>query len=142
MPENFLTQNASVRKVKYQHVIEACSNKKPLPFDFYCELFDGTSFLIEYQGQQHYKRVPFWDGEQGFEERKKRDKIKKEYAEKTGIPLLVISYTKRRQIHDVIEAFIREISSKTDSVGEENAKQVVHENTVTILDYLNCSFEH
>lgn len=138
--QKILTRHPGVRKVRLQYTLEACSYKKPLPFDFYCETIDGTSFLIEYQGQQHYKRVPYWDGENGYEERKERDRIKKEYAEKTGIPLLIIPYTKRKKLGDVIDAFVREISSKTDLEDEEN--ETANDNIVTILDYLNCSFEH
>lgn len=87
-----------------QYRIEDCRNKRPLPFDF-CIFNSDESIktLVEYQGQQHYNAVDFWGGELGLKQRQMLDKIKSEYCETHGIPLLVIPYTcSKEQIKTVI----------------------------------------
>lgn len=57
-----------------------CRNVLPLPFDFYLPECD---LLVEYHGIQHYKFTVFFHRTlKGFEEQKRKDKIKKAYAEK------------------------------------------------------------
>lgn len=63
--------------------------------------------LIECQGEQHYKPVKEFGGEKAFEIQKKNDDLKKEYAQKKGIPLIEISYKKKK-----IERVRKILSSK------------------------------
>lgn len=77
-----------------QYRISDCRNERPLPFDFCIFNSDGSiKTLIEYQGQQHYKAIDFWGGEPELEKRQMLDKIKSDYCETRGIPLLIIPYT-------------------------------------------------
>lgn len=71
-----LSKHKYIKSIKKQYIFDDCINTNPLPFDFYIELENGKWFLLEYNGQQHYKEVKFWDGENGFKERQHRDSIK------------------------------------------------------------------
>ena len=82
----------------------------PLSYDFgiYNDS-DELSFLIEYQGIQHYKPVDYFGGEDSFEVQQMHDELKREYANKyMNVPLLEIPYTVRtyQDIKDTIVDFI------------------------------------
>lgn len=72
-----------------QKIFSDCRYKKPLPFDFYLPDFN---IAIEVQGEQHYKPVEGFGGEKAFELQQKKDKIKKDYCNYTGIHLMCLSY--------------------------------------------------
>lgn len=63
-----------------------------LSYDFYIELGDGRSWLIEYQGGQHYFPVSIFGGDFGFEKQQEHDRRKREYAINLGIDLIEIPY--------------------------------------------------
>ncbi len=68
-----------------------CCDKKPLPFDFYLPTYNVA---IEYDGEQHYRPIPFFGGEESFQTRLKHDRIKDVYCMKNNIKLLRIPYNK------------------------------------------------
>jgi len=49
---------------------------------------------FEYQGIQHYKPIEFFGGQDKYEKRKERDRVKKEICEKKGINLIEIDARK------------------------------------------------
>lgn len=60
-------------------------------YDFYLPDYNT---LIEYDGIQHFKNVPYFDkGGESLKSRKARDAIKNKYAEDNGYNLLRIPYT-------------------------------------------------
>ena len=60
-------------------------------------------FLIEYHGVQHYSyKDSFWDTEENFNKRIKRDKEKENYCEINKIPLEIISYKEYSQLEKII----------------------------------------
>lgn len=82
-------------KVNYatEYKIQDCKYKKVLPFDF--AIFDKNNnllCLIEYQGEQHFKSIDFWGGEERFLKQKERDEIKQKYCIQNNIKLIIISY--------------------------------------------------
>jgi len=83
----FLEQN----NIEYspQHRFDDCRDVNRLPFDFYLPKYH---LCIEFNGLQHYKPYSIFGGEKTFISQKKRDKIKKEYCEQNGIPLLIIKH--------------------------------------------------
>lgn len=84
----FLEQNNI--KFETQKKFEDCrGNRRPLPFDFYIKDYN---LLIEFQGIEHYKPIPFFGGESSFEKRKILDEIKRQYAINNGYNFLEISY--------------------------------------------------
>lgn len=76
---------------KTQYMFEGCRNIRPLPFDFY--LLDYNA-CIEYQGEQHYRAVDFFGGEEGFVERQRNDNIKRKFCKDNDIRLLEIPFDK------------------------------------------------
>lgn len=64
-----------------------------LRFDFYGVANDGTEFVIECQGEQHFRPAKWYGGQSYFEKLKKHDAIKKEYCLKHGIQLIEVPYT-------------------------------------------------
>lgn len=62
--------------------------KTKLRFDFYI----NNSYLIEYDGIQHFKPVEYFGGEKQFQLQKHYDKIKNEYCKTHNIPLIRIPY--------------------------------------------------
>lgn len=63
-----------------------------LRFDFLVKLHSGGQVLIECQGEQHYRSVKWFGGDEYFEKVQAHDKIKKEFAKKKGIKLIEILY--------------------------------------------------
>lgn len=93
-----------------QHAFSDCRCVNPLPFDFLVKI-NETHFLIEFNGEQHYRPVKFGGlddntADDKFEEVKKRDEIKKDYAIKNGIPLLIIKYDETFRILEIIKEFL------------------------------------
>lgn len=75
-----------------QYKFDDCRLKNKLPFDFAVFEDEQLLYLIEYQGEQHYRPRDFFGGKEGFEYQKLRDKIKKEYCLNNNIPLIEIPY--------------------------------------------------
>ena len=72
-----------------------CVDQRPLKFDF--AIYDkdnNLSYLIEYDGEQHFSPVDYFGGQNSFDIRQKRDQIKNLYCQNHHIPLLRIPYTK------------------------------------------------
>jgi Zn finger protein HypA/HybF involved in hydrogenase expression len=65
-----------------------------LPFDFYLPKYNSC---VEYDGEQHFRAVSYWGGEEGFKNQQKRDKIKNQYCKKNGIKLIRIPYTMKTE---------------------------------------------
>ncbi len=60
-----------------------------LEFDIFIE---EIQLGIEYQGEQHFKPIAHWGGEEAFEKLKERDNRKKVVSEKRGINLIYFTY--------------------------------------------------
>ena len=82
-------------KYKHQFIFSECKYKKELPFDY--AIFNGNNSvkcLIEYDGEQHFKYIPYWHKtEQGFKQQQLRDSIKTNFCKINNIPLIRIPYT-------------------------------------------------
>lgn len=72
-----------------EKVFQDCRAQYSLRFDFF---IPELNTLIEMQGEQHFKAVKFWDGEEGFQKRLERDRIKEEYCAQNGYNLVKIVY--------------------------------------------------
>lgn len=64
---------------------ETCKDKKELPFDF----FINNQYLIEYDGEQHFKKDSVFD----YEYTHNHDLIKSQWCKENNIPLIRIPYT-------------------------------------------------
>jgi len=97
---------------KQQFKSPNCMNKRKMPFDFCVRINDVKGFLIEYQGKQHYEPVKWHKNMSDAEVIKKlndtqyRDNMKRVYARKNNIPLLIISYKQKDIIDKLLANFI------------------------------------
>jgi hypothetical protein len=73
----------------FQYKFKDCRNINPLPFDFY---LPNYNICIEYQGEQHYRPVEYFGGEEKFKTQQKHDNIKRKYCHDNNIKLLEIPY--------------------------------------------------
>lgn len=64
-----------------------------LSFDFVFYKDSKLYCFIECQGQQHYRPIEYWGGDEKFEQQKEHDRRKQEFAASMGIPLFEIPYT-------------------------------------------------
>ena len=77
-------------------------DKRALRFDF--GVFNDRnklSYLIEYNGIQHYEPIEYFGGIDGFQKQQKYDLQKKEYCLFKNIPLIVIDY-KTKITEDIV----------------------------------------
>ena len=74
-----------------QHKFKDCKNIRELPFDFY---LPDNNLVIEYDGEQHYRPVDYFGGQDAFERLVKRDRMKTKYCNEHSIGLLRIPYYK------------------------------------------------
>lgn len=93
-----------------QYSFPDCRYVNPLPFDFLVRI-DENKFLIEFNGEQHYRPVKFGGlddntADNTFSEVKKRDEIKISYAIKNRIPLLTIKYDETNKILEIVKEFL------------------------------------
>ena len=90
--EKLIEEILNELKVKFvsQYKFKECKNKRRLPFDFYLPDYNTC---IEYQGEQHYRPVKFWGGNEGFEKRQQLDKIKSDFCKDNNINLMCLPYT-------------------------------------------------
>jgi hypothetical protein len=72
-----------------QKTFKDLKHKKLLYYDFYLPEY---SSCIEYDGEQHFKSVPGWGGEENLYNVQFRDLLKDEYCITNNIPLLRLSY--------------------------------------------------
>lgn len=68
------------------------NHNTPLRFDF--AIFENNKIkcLIEYQGQQHYERVPFLQSEEKYQTQITNDILKRQYCKQNNLKLIEISY--------------------------------------------------
>lgn len=97
---------------KSEYTFDDCVHKDKLRFD--SAIFDkkgSLAFLVEYDGEQHYKPVDFSGKGNGTNELKinqARDKIKTDYCRQRRIPLVRISYKDYDNIeHILLKTLIR-----------------------------------
>lgn len=100
--EKYLIKN----RIEYERekTFKNCTNpetNKKLPFDFYLK---NLNKLIEFHGEQHYKKTGYFDKRAGgFEGLQYRDKIKKDYCYSNNIELIEIKYTETNNINNILK---------------------------------------
>ena len=92
-----------------EFMLNGCKNEKHLRFDFaILDRDENLKFLIEYQGEGHYKPVNFGGmsdkkAQEVFEGVVFRDDIKNQYCKDNNIPLLKIPYWEFDNIEEILE---------------------------------------
>jgi len=102
--EEFIAEYLSIKSVDYERekIFDDCySNKNmPLRFDFYLPSYN---MIIEYDGEQHYKPVKKFGGEQAFKRLQENDGIKNKYCETNNIKLIRLNYKmKKKDIENIL----------------------------------------
>lgn len=87
----------NINHIKYfqEYTFDDLRGKKNirLRFDFCIQKNDNNIFLIEYQGEQHFRETnDFWGGKEGFVQRQKYDQMKRDYCKEHNINLYEITY--------------------------------------------------
>jgi hypothetical protein len=80
----YFTTQQSFDSCRYEN-----SERSPR-FDFYV----NNSYLIEYDGQQHFYPVDYFGGDEQFIIQQQRDAYKNQWCKDNNIPLIRIPYTK------------------------------------------------
>jgi very-short-patch-repair endonuclease len=96
----FLTENNInfIRQKKFKE----CKNIKLLSFDFYLPEYN---MCIEFDGEQHFRTVNEWGGENSYVNIKKNDDIKNDFCDKNSIELIRINY--KENINDILKNKIK-----------------------------------
>lgn len=97
---NILKENHILYKNEYG--FDDCKGVggKKLRFDFYLPNYNT---LIEYDGEQHFKPIKYFGGEEAYQNRIKNDEIKNKYCKMHKINLIRIPYTlKEDSVEEII----------------------------------------
>ena len=91
---DILSSSGLCFKEEYSFADLISSSGRPLRFDFAVFTLDGKrlAFLIEFQGEQHYKPIKIFGGKQGFSKQRYNDAQKRAYCRKHKIRLVAIPY--------------------------------------------------
>ena len=95
--EKFLFNNNI--EYKAEHKFNDCFDKAKLRFDFY---LPNENICIEYDGEQHFKPIKCFGGEQQLKSQKQKDKIKNDYCLINKILLIRIPYSEIRNINKIL----------------------------------------
>ena len=78
-----------------------------LSYDFFVDDY----LLIEVQGEQHYRAIEWYGGEEQYKKQQEHDRLKREFAKENGYELLEIPYFRIKDL-DKLEKILREKLSK------------------------------
>ena len=92
---------------KGSHILRNPTTHNLLQWDIFIE-HEGKLLFIEYDGRQHFKSVSNWGGEDALEGVQYRDKLKNDFCEEHGYPLLRIPYTEYENMEALVASFMRE----------------------------------
>lgn len=105
--ESYVRRFLDDNKITYteQKKYEDLLHSRKLSYDFHIPSLEGTEFLLEYQGIQHFTPVEIFGGTEKYEEQVIRDDIKRKYAKKNNITLIEIPYTQKT--YNQVSAYLK-----------------------------------
>ena len=86
--ENLNIEFSFQKRITYQNV--------NMRVDFYLKI-NNIEYIIEYNGEQHYKSVKFFGGDKQFNKQQLRDQLLREYCNIQKITLIEIKYTSSKE---------------------------------------------
>ena len=96
-----------------------CKDKRTLVFDF-AVWVQNKIFLIEFQGEQHYKSIAYFYGKNEASKRlkgqQKRDEIKRNFCLQNDIKLIEIKYTDYDLINEILISELSQENTQAISV--------------------------
>jgi hypothetical protein len=96
---------------KKEYRFTECRDKLPLPFDFAIFYDNKLVYLIEYNGQQHYKSVRRFGGKKALKIQQLHDLIKEEFCRVNKIPLLSISFEEEEKIKEILDCVFSKVQT-------------------------------
>ncbi|MCC2248975.1 hypothetical protein JUJ52_03255 [Virgibacillus sp. AGTR] len=84
---------------------------RSLSYDFMVYKDGSPLCLIEYQGEQHFKPVEYFGGEEKLKIQRQHDQLKREHAEAINLPLIEIHYS-----HQTYKAIASELDKQFHSI--------------------------
>lgn len=110
--ERFLCSNKMCYESEY--TFDNCKDKRKLPFDF--AIFDCVElmYLIEADGEQHFKSTGFT--KYSLEDRQKKDGIKDKYCKDNNINLIRINYLQEQEVDFILSKL--NINSSCECINE------------------------
>ena len=93
-------------KFEQQKTFPDCKDKSLLPFDFFLPDFN---ILIELQGEQHFRPIDFFGGEEKFYYTLSHDIYKEDFCKENGYKLIQIAYYEdiKKKIEEEIVCLLR-----------------------------------
>ncbi|RBN42312.1 hypothetical protein DMN50_05650 [Priestia megaterium] len=89
-----------------QYKFDDCKSILPLRFDFaVLDNQNNLSYLIEFDGRQHFEAIDYFGGEEYFKEIKRNDSIKNNYCKMNKIKLLRIPYKQQNEIEKILNTY-------------------------------------
>ena len=76
-----------------QYKFETLKMNGVLRYDFAVFKDESLSFLIEYDGRQHFEAIDSWGGIEELKRTQTSDKMKSDFVKENNIPLIRIKYT-------------------------------------------------
>ncbi len=101
--ENFIMNYMNDNNINYihQYSFDDCKYKNKLKFDFY---LPDYNICIEYDGEQHFRPIDYFGGNDRFKHQKVMDEIKNKYCENKNIKMLRIPYYyKYSKVESILE---------------------------------------
>ena len=92
--ETLLKDNQIEYIKEYTFPYERTQSNGILRFDFYIV---EKNYVIEFDGEQHFRAVPFFGGEEELQKIKQRDEEKNQLCKKYNIPIIRIPYKQLRK---------------------------------------------
>lgn len=98
-----LLKSVAVPFVQEKKFIE-CKDLAPLPFDFYLNSPNFGEYVIEYDGEQHFKSIPGFDN---FNKTRKHDLLKNRFCWQHNIKIIRIPFNAEFELNDLSLATTR-----------------------------------
>ena len=100
--ENYIREFLDSRNIIYikEKRFDTCKFQNTLPFDFY---LPKHNICIEFDGQQHFKPIEFFGGQDGFNLTKIRDNIKNQWCLENSVSLIRIKYNQIEEISNILK---------------------------------------
>lgn len=78
----------------------------------------NNKIVIEYNGEQHYKPINIFGGEERFKQQTIYDENKKDFCLKNNLILLIISYKDYNNIETILDNFFKKLNDQSQDVKE------------------------
>jgi hypothetical protein len=102
-----ITFTGEYRFPNMQNLDKRCRDKRDLPFDFHVKVgVEEREFVIEFDGIQHFKSIPFFGGATHFKSTRDHDLIKTNHCMTHNIPLLRIAHKDIRRIDHYVNVML------------------------------------